>query len=763
MTSIHQPPTAKTDAQEAQSALRRDFVASIAAPDPELNLIRRIYKGLNGEKAVELFAMKSMAMCSIGHDYIKAHISEEETATAVTTFLRSERDGSAQLLKSLGSFRLPPLPELQETLLNISFTSKPVLAELASKVICFRYPELIPTLVANMNLGIRLGLCFSRDESLIPALIASWGRDHVVKSPPVAMGLLMTPQALSKIWASDAELALSMARAYGYRDDAEDAPDPALHDQLREYLSVGLMLTDPAFLSFSPEELQERETRLIRSLLPWSTGMNRPMPEGFSLKERLDQLLFISAVRTAEKANFDVKMDEKPHTERGMENLSWLEFGFSTVSYSRRNLISAPLKAFSDLQANPDFFAQYVIEYANSRLERDGMLRDEQQLFLESRWAHAALKGIRPETVHGFPVTDGSTHLEVSELVLPARPRIFTSRMEQLSLGASSTRKLLIYTGNESLLDTLGAVERNARDILPSVGIEIQIPFPAQRSSQSFSWKQALRAFDIPSPRRPEYRSLVEAAFMPAFSYNAHVASLLMLRKLDLFQPGADLALHVSLSGKLGTDVRYLLFAQQFAAAPTNSPPGRKLMSKGFAHLHQDAVDPVYRDKPAKDPHRTELRSMRINMEELLSERFPHFVDDIITFHLLGGALASTHPALQKIWTSFAEAIRATTRELPAEFGILLDADWYESTGDSSDPALMPLLDIVSKRQRAGQWIKEQGKADELRQQFRDIRNQHARKVFEVLPKPAVLSSSPDHFAFSASGIPFLNPLWAAS
>ncbi len=186
-------------------------------------------------------------------------------------------------------------------------------------------------------------------------------------------------------------------------------------------------------------------------------------------------------------------------------------------------------------------------------------------------------------------------------------------------------------------------------------------------------------------------------------------------------------------------------------------------MSKGFAHTHSDAVHPLF-DRPDKtNPIRTELRSMRINLNQLLTETFPHFIDDIASFHLIGGALASQNQGLQSIWREFREAIDNEVAKLPAPFKTFLDADWFESTGDSSDGRLMPLLDIVQKRRSVVQWVREQGAADQLRQTFRDIRNSHARKVFETLPSHSIYTNHPEHFETSPGGLLFLNPLRGAA
>lgn len=770
----------ETPSRDEHSDFRHLLAERVAVQDPELNLIRRLFGGISEENVLEFFKSDSSAFFVLGQDYLKKHLTEEPIVQAVVTALRENIPGINPLLKTLGSIPLPDHDDLKTALIEVARSASLVTAELATKVICFRYPSLAPVLASEeMPLGVRLGLCYSKNDSLVMPLITAWGREAVIAHPPIALGLLISPRSLASVWRNDANLGLALAQQYGYLDDAIDAQTLSIpenfyelsqqerssfdarlriRDNLCDQLGCGLMVVDPSFATVATEDLQMREAEIIKSLLPWSTGMQRPPPQNFTFDTPEDRLLFLSAVRTLEKTNFDVKVDERPHTERGRENQKWIEFSYAPHSYSNRELITKPRKAFEETTLDAALFIPYAFDYAHCRLERDSQLQDEQLLIFESRWAHASKMRVSPKPVREYPIIDCNTFQELSELVLPHRPRLSTVRLEPLSHGANSARKLLLYREQHDFAHALEAAENHLKSVLPTVGIEIQNPFTRERRAESFAWKQTLRAFGIPSPRRPEYRAMVEAAFLPAFSYHAHIASLLILRDLGFFKPGEDLALHVSLSGKLGPDIRYLLFTQQFAGAPTKNPPGQKLMSKGFVHVHEDAVHPLIEKPNTQNPFRTELRSMRINKEMLLSERHPHFIDDIATFQLLGGALASNNSALHRVWDDFQASIDSQVAEMPGIVRRFLDADWFESTGDSSDHRLMPLLDIVERRREVLRWVRGEGLGAELRETFQHIRNKSARAAFDTLPKSPVYEAYPNYFAISPAGIPFLDP-----
>jgi hypothetical protein len=727
----------------------------------EFPLLKKIQMSLTIAKALDCFKTNTPSLFSIAHDFITANLSDHSLFDEIALFLRNEDRARIELLKSLYTMPLPDNTALQEALVYAARARDQIVAELAARVIGLAYPQEVSRITDNPGNGILRGLCYSKRAELLEPLIQLWGRDIILERPPTALGILINPQALAHLWEKDEELGFVIANSFGYLDDSLDKPSRSDHKRLCSLLREGLSVVDPSFSTDDIETLKQRESNLIKALLPWSTGMTGPIPEGFSLAVKIDRLLFFSAARSTEKANLDLKMDENPHTDRQRRSSTGVDFMCRPVSYLCKELVQIPMRAFTLIGAPRDLFTDYAIEYANCRMELDAQIRDEQLLLLESRWAFSAKTLRPPERLAEFPVACCNVHPELTMLVLPKRPKISALCNGELSLGAQSTQELMSFTEREDFIASLARVEDQMRSILPTVGIELQCQFSTQRRSESLPWKQALRHFGIPSPRRPDCHAMVEAAFLPAYSYHAHVASIILLKQLQFFKGDLDIALHISLSGQLGSQVRYLLFAQQFAAAPTNSRPGRKLMSKGFAHLHRDAINPTRLSPNKTNPYRTELRSMRINMSDLLGSNTPDFIDEIASFQLLGGALVSKNSSLKAIWDRFCQSIDVAVTQLPPAFRSLLDANWYEWTGDSTDSHLMMLLDIVEKRNAVGRSIKLSKDAEVLRKTFRDIRNSHAREVLQAISPTQVFDQNPRHFSISKGGIPFLNPALA--
>ena len=728
-------------------------------------LRKRVYRGLTADNFLELFRSRSPALCDIAHSFVKNHAADTSVHKALTQFLRSpdaERQQLLAALKSLAAITLPKAHNLQDALIKVARSEDQLIAEHATRVISLRYPEDVSELLPEMrNPGTRRELCYSGQTKIIPALIKAWGVEHVRSSPPVALGMIMTPQALATLWREDPETGFAIARSFGYYDDRLDEPTHSEIQELCDLLDSGLSVADRSLLTPSADEARDLEASLMWALLPWATESHREPPSELSFESRRDLFTFLSAVRSLDRQNFSEAIDESPFREQHQKNPPLLEFSRGRISYLLRELVAKPSEEFAVMGGDTTQLARYLVENANCRLHRDFFLAAEQKMYLAARWAVAAQLRQTPEPITRFPPTDTRGPLNLSTLVVPQRAMTPAPRNLELPLsrGAEATLALLSHFGRADLASELSRVERSFVGVMPSIGIEIQRPLRPHEKHLLFAWKDALRSFGVPSPRRPEYHDLVEAACAPAHSYHAQIATVLLLRKLGFLGTEVDMALHISLSGELGPDVRYLLFAQQFIAAPTNQPLGQKLLSKGFAHLHSDAVSPHTHVTKSEPLSRTELRSMRMSAVETHTERFPSWIDTIIAFQLLGGALCSPNASLRSIWESFANNIRREAESLGAEFTRFLDADWYESSGDSSDKHLVPLLGIVSARDAVTRAIDERQLAATLRERFLTIRDQHARAIFHALPKSELYTARPDLFQTRAAGIPFFNPL----
>lgn len=742
--------------EAAQSVVNR-FGGDLSAE----SLYRNVHANVPLEEIITLFRTGSVGFYKIGQDLIKKNIGKPDLQKTLAREIISGESGALPILKILATLDLPPSQELQEALVSTSIQGQPIMSEAATKVVALRYKNEIPRLLEIANAGIRHGLNYAQDPNLVEPLLRAWGvvddPDCDVR-PPVGLGLLLTPYALADIWRQKSHLGYQLARAYGYIDDSQEKPNQITVQSYCELLKRGFTAINPGFFERDVSELQIIEGQFIKTLMPWSTGMTGSIPEGFDPHDNVWQTLFLSAVRASETTNFDIKRDELPYSETGQENIKWAEFSYTPMSYARRELINKPINDFKALGLRADFLPQFLFEYAVCRLEREARSQEEQLLFFDARWALSAQNGKPPEKITNFPIREYDDAHSLKDLVVPRRPRSPIKFTDTVTQAGNSVQRLLQATNRTSLTELIPSIDNHCRSILPSIGIEIQCPFDTNRRTESLAWKQALRSFGIPSPRRPEYKSMVEASFPPGYSFQMHIAGIDLLKELGFFRSGQDLALHVSLSGELGIEVRYILFTQQCVQRPTNSPPGAWLMSKGFAHLHEDSINPINGQSDKSGLKRTELRSMRIIAEDLVSTPIPACFDDIACIHLLGGALASKIPALNSLWSSFKLEIDKLVEAMPDSMKNWLNANWYERVGDSFDRQLMHTLPIMKLRKAALQWMNEENRRSKLREQFLEVRNRHAKTIFEAMPKTAVYKDHIDLFTVSPAGLPLFIP-----
>ncbi|MBP9866278.1 MAG: hypothetical protein KBC91_07745, partial [Candidatus Omnitrophica bacterium] len=300
-----------------------------------------------------------------------------------------------------------------------------------------------------------------------------------------------------------------------------------------------------------------------------------------------------------------------------------------------------------------------------------------------------------------------------------------------LSFGARSVLKLLAY---DLLRDTtrtkeqiwpewearfkaLAAEEKTARGVLPSIGMELQSVNVSP--AQVYLWKQALPFFDIPSPERLRYGHIVEPAFRPAWTASAFLIAIPILHRMGLL--GGEkykraAAFHISLSGDLGPEARWIalplmMFGREKKeddeelSVDDKAAQAAWVLSKGYIHMNREnqKADP---ESEAPEYH-TEIRTARLaNAEKGSDELIKDYEQFLPAVQYLGAALAAwrsvgadSKPAretdvhLADLWTRYQTELAAIVREIPQAQN-LLDADWYESTGDSKDAQLTGELKI---------------------------------------------------------------------
>jgi len=219
------------------------------------------------------------------------------------------------------------------------------------------------------------------------------------------------------------------------------------------------------------------------------------------------------------------------------------------MSFCRRLLASDGLQAARDFAIPAELVGKFLVERTCTLLLHDPDLRTERTLHLKARWHPNTRKSLGSMDNWTFPVTSDSDDPQLKLTVLPASAFTGARRfLEAPSPAGRAAANLMHAVGCAELIPTLFDLERRHSGSLIPLGIEIQTPFTVQREHESLGWKQALRALGIPSPRRPEYRSMVEASVPPALSFVTQQVIPLLLERIGFFAEPIDLALHLSFS-----------------------------------------------------------------------------------------------------------------------------------------------------------------------------------------------------------------------
>lgn len=277
----------------------------------------------------------------------------------------------------------------------------------------------------------------------------------------------------------------------------------------------------------------------------------------------------------------------------------------------------------------------------------------------------------------------------------------------------------------------LDAEPFGARHLTP-IGIEIQIPRVDR--DEYVGWLEFFRSHGIPVPRRPECISLFELAVPPAISWHAPAEILNAVSTLQVAQHSQDVAIHVSLQGDLGVAGGVLAFTQLFlntstVKQPRSLPALRHVMSKGLVHRNQDVIACKW---AIPSSCRTELRVVILPIFESFN---PETEVDNVTrtlreLQLLGSASLSEVPADRQFFSEFQQDLESLVTSYPNCLKELLDADFYESTGDYRALSLLDNVSILKCREQVRLQI--QGK---LRTQFtnelRSLRSRHAERLEE--------------------------------
>ncbi|MDB5338062.1 MAG: hypothetical protein JWN70_3681 [Planctomycetaceae bacterium] len=692
------------------------------------SLSQTIRETLSPETIGATLSSEVRAERAIAVEHLKEHLPERAYRDGLVELLTRESSLSPVLLDALSM--IPGVGELPvfERLLTLLDAPTPAVKKNAARILarCFsqRCSELQPWFGA---FEVRHECCFSGDNSTANQLW-QWYREQQ-QSPDIAFGMLLTPEILCHLAAQHPTGATALARQFGYVESLEFAAAQPL-------LECGFWCVPDGLLPTEIERIGQRSAEIEAALLELLLGGGSLPILGFDLGSLLDVTALCGAVRSIDHQSLVEHKFENRLISRALGNIRRALCKHAPLSYCRKLLISDVLRDAEHLGVAKANCGNYVLEHAAAAVTHDADLRAERLLYLKSRWTQLPGRPAMVTSQWTLPVMQVADAPELKYRILTAQQWSQTrAHLDAPSPGALAAARLLQVVGREDLIGPLFQFEQLGEQSQLPCGIELQLMFSAQREHESLPWKQTLRTLGIPSPRRPEYRSMVEVSFPPSRSYLPQVLAPLLLERLGLFVEPADVALHLSFSGDLGADVRYLLFAQQFINRPRVRPGATRLarlMSKGFAHLNQDAV-PL--DGVDHGGQRTELRSYRFGYRGP-SETEPlqqHFIDDIIETSLLIAAKVNPSPAIQQIWDDYCQRVTETVTKYPPIFSQLLESDWYACTAEPRDEEFALRLPISQAWIATRKWIAEQSADMMPRETFRDLRTSHAKSAWQLL------------------------------
>jgi hypothetical protein len=286
--------------------------------------------------------------------------------------------------------------------------------------------------------------------------------------------------------------------------------------------------------------------------------------------------------------------------------------------------------------------------------------------------------------------------------------------------------------------------------LLCPVGVEIQIP--SVDHNYHIGWKELFRAAGIRSERRVECGGMLEASLPPAVSTAPVRAFLNLLMTREVCSGEQDLGVHVSLQGDCGDDVRYLAFPQLFLnetvmKAPRPRDSMRLVMSKGLVHRNTDVEQCPWASPCTM---RTELRvfkgAVRFDGNPSISNQL---ADDIQQTHLLGSAFAAgaddqlprlqvgQRRELRQILEDYRRSISECAAAASQQTQQLLQADFFECTGDFRDAELLSHLNILRHLAAARDQAIDSAR---FRSDLSRIRRDTASRVATTLNIPIVQS-----------------------
>lgn len=575
--------------------------------------------------------------------------------------------------------------------------------------------------------------------------LESEGRSELIDIPP-QVAYVLTPDFISRHLSDPTVVRLGLRVGYLDQSTADRLlrAEKDVQESAAVVISAVGIATESLLSSFMDHEVTKRDT-LIETWrrrvgeLQWSfigeevSGHREPLGVGLggSLEDAVDQDLLFAALRELDRANIKFRAELPPFSTKAPAVISGRFFSRSYAGFSEKTLpewinTCSAMNQAAGLSADlaNELLPYMVIDCAGNESETRYEHGDEREYMFHAKWRTASrlidssksvdewvddLSRVENRNLWRFGVLD-RVALEVSSSVLEEVSKF--PFWDQLSPGAQALLRLESYRhavlGEESLELLVKAAEDFAQrerariSELPSIGIELQST--GVKIEELYCWKEALKYLGVPSPRRPEFYSVTEAAFPPAWDGSVFSQGLPVLFDLG-FRTNEELgdALHISLGTDLGGEAKYLSALLLFARDDLGSYQGdsrlwlkamARVMSKGLCYQNRDsvAVAPL---KDAPECH-TELRVCVVKTPNDPVIGYLARVQELagLAERHIGGVGPEDGG-----WLKIRNEIDATLRAGGVEFGRLLDEDWYAGTGDPRDVALVEDLSIVRSLQ----------------------------------------------------------------
>ena len=658
-----------------------------------------------------------------------------------TAILKRGIEGPAA--RNLGVLRALKHPELElseslfQRVLSLLELSDEVTRRAIAEVVVQRRPEesarLLDDAACRQDFAILRTLCRADDPALTMPLMTAFGFPE--RRPPPTIGFLVTPTWLGDHHALHPAQVEWLIRECGYCDDP-------VTPEVLDLLTLGLSCVVAEMSTPGPaDKWLERLRTLTWRLLPESDDTTRRDVQPVNLQDPIDVALFLSAVRETDRRLFAERQAMPPQGRFTQSEPAPVCFHAPARHARRLFLIEARVLANELGLADADL-PSFIVDHARVALETVPELKIAADRHLRTKWLlHrawppapvSATYGTRRPSRFAPVIKPVPPHRLVIGDFVPTPPDL------DLSPGAQSICQLASLAGldSEALADWLETSERRWSRHVPPIGIELQIP---KVDPNIFGgWKDALPYLGIPSPDRPEFGGMVEAAFRPAKSFHALLLAPVLLHRLGLISPSEphDIALHISLQGDVGDQSRYLAFPQLFihpSQRLKNRPDAvmTRVMSKGLVHCNRDIeqLDDAGRVETSASV-RTEFRMFRVfsNEHDARTAISSSYMEDIVATQLIGSAMISTCQSCQSRAADYCREIEDQVARLPGAFAPLLHGNFYESTGDPRDELLMQQLPIFRAWSDVRHHVREHNQQTELDQTFRDLRSGHVESL----------------------------------